>query len=630
MTTENVSIVYKIIDNSKVAMGKLGDNFDKAKVKALKLQQRLEKVAIVGKKLAVVSGVIGAAFGAMAIASLRAAGRLEQQAVALEVLTGSAETARDLLLEINKVAIKTPFEQGEIIKSTQSLLAFGVASEDVIETFKTLGDIAQGDAAKLNTLTRAYGKVQAKGKASMEEIQMTAEAGVPIIQSLADTLGVTTEEVFKLSSQGKISSEIYQKAMKGMTKEGGIFYQSMIKQSATAEGKLSTFKGNVELVAQAIGKHLLPAWKNILDFLNKSLEGFLNLSPAIKKTIVVIGVVVGAVAGLGVALGGVMAILPLLAPAFAVIGAVVATMSAPVVLALAGIGTAVFLLIKYADTLKFSFMQSFDSVRIGILTMYSVLAKTIEKMQNLLNKIPGVNIKIASTAVKGLDDEIKKTKELMEKRKLAYEINKERKALEKEAKKIDADEENNADDKKKDKIINSKIEISEADKKMSKIVVDNAIARGTTEDDIAKAGANAYLDYEKKKVTASLKAWAVAQSAQAAGEIASIIGIPMGLLRLVGVGVALAGVGAINSIQLADGGSYMVDQPTVISPGVVAGEQNIPEQVDVTPISESGGSNGQTIVNVYLDGDKISSKLLKKGQQNRQEGFINDGINKNF
>jgi len=44
-----------------------------------------------------------------------------------------------------------------------------------------------------------------------------------------------------------------------------------------------------------------------------------------------------------------------------------------------------------------------------------------------------------------------------------------------------------------------------------------------------------------------------------------------------------------------------------------------------------GESNeGNTIVNVYLDGDKISSKLLKKGQQQRQEGFINDGLSTNF
>ena len=147
------------------------------------------------------------------------------------------------------------------------------------------------------------------------------------------------------------------------------------------------------------------------------------------------------------------------------------------------------------------------------------------------------------------------------------------------------------------------------------------------------------LNYVKKEAIAALFAKQFETMAEIGMNIArhlskGFVGIPEAIIAASQLAVPAAqtaiGAGAINAIQLADGGSYMVDQPTMISPGVVAGEQNIPEQVDVTPISESDSGNGQTIVNVYLDGDKISSKLLKKGQQNRQEGFINDGLSKNF
>lgn len=318
--SKEVKIIYKLKDLASKGLNKVAQSFDKNKVKARKLQERLEGLGKAGRFLAGISGVIATGLGFMAIKSLKASGALEQQKVALEVLTGSAQKASELLNKINKVAIKTPFEQKQIIDSTTALLSFGVANEKVIPTFKVIGDIAQGNGEKLERLTRAYGKVQAKGKSSMEEIQMVAEAGVPIIQALADTMGVTKEEVFNLSSQGKISADIFNKAMKSMTAEGGIFYQSMIKQSATAEGKASTFRGNLDLIAQTIGKVLLPIWKNTLDILNKLAEGFLNMNPQIRKAVVVFGGIATVTAVLLTGLGGMMALLPILAGGFQMLG----------------------------------------------------------------------------------------------------------------------------------------------------------------------------------------------------------------------------------------------------------------------------------------------------------------------
>ena len=205
-------------------------------------------------------------------ASLRAAADLEQATISFEVMLGSAEAAVKLIKEINEVAVKTPYEQSAIIKSTQGLLAFGVASEDVLDTFKVIGDIAQGNSQKLETLTRAYGKVQAKGKASMEEINMVAEAGVPIIDELAKVLGVTKEQVFALSAQGKLTRKDFNTAMKSMTLEGGKFFRSMEKQSKTFNGLMSTLSGNLEIIRQEFGKRLLPAGKKFLQVMIKLTE----------------------------------------------------------------------------------------------------------------------------------------------------------------------------------------------------------------------------------------------------------------------------------------------------------------------------------------------------------------------
>ncbi len=271
MVKERVEVEYKLNDKASKGLKSLGGRFGS-------LLKILSNPLLIGTAIAVGMAKLGQV-------ALKASAQLEQYQISFEVMLGSAEKAKDLLKEINEVAVKTPFEQTEIIKSTQSLLAFGVAQEDVIDTFKILGDISQGNVDKLTRLTRAYGKVQAKGKASMEEIQMTAEAGVPIIAELAKTLNVTTDEVFKLSQQGKITSKVFNKAMSGMTEEGGQFYESMSKQSQTLNGMLSTFKGNVELIAQAMGQFLLPIAKKVLAEINRNLTAIIAITDKVSEFI---------------------------------------------------------------------------------------------------------------------------------------------------------------------------------------------------------------------------------------------------------------------------------------------------------------------------------------------------------
>ena len=140
---------------------------------------------------------------------------------------------------------------------------------------------------------------------------------------------------------------------------------------------------------------------------------------------------------------------------------------------------------------------------------------------------------------------------------------------------------------------------------------------------IIMIGANAYVDAEKKKYTASIKAWMAQQTAIAAGEIASIIGIPMGLLRLLGVGVAGAGVAAIEAIQLAEGGSMVVDSPTRIGPNVIAGEAG-PEEIKVTPLGKKGQSSsdgGGREVLILADDGSVFAKAL----YHRQTSMIRTG-----
>jgi tape measure domain-containing protein len=207
------------------------------------------------KLLAVGTGAAISGIGALA---LKAAGDMEMLTTQFEVMLGSSEKAAKLMKELKEFSAATPFGIQTLAKNTQQLLAFGVAEEDVLKTLTMLGDTAGGDAEKLNGLTLAYGKVVTKGKASLEEINMMAERGLPIFNVLAKNMGVSREELFKLISAGKVGQRDIAKAFQVMTSEGGLFFKGMEKQSQTFSGIISTMKDNISLAAAELGSKLLP------------------------------------------------------------------------------------------------------------------------------------------------------------------------------------------------------------------------------------------------------------------------------------------------------------------------------------------------------------------------------------
>lgn len=208
---------------------------------------------------------------AVGFASLRAAGQMEQHQIAFETMLQSGEKATKLLDEIEQFAAKTPFEQMDLIGFSKQLLAFGVAAEEIIPTMTTLGDIAAGVGRdRLPSIVRAFGKIKAKGKASMEELNMIMEAGVPILKGLAEELGTTEEAVIKMVSQGKISFDTFERAMNRIRENQ--FMGLMAKQSKTLGGLISNVADAFGILSRRIGQEVLPQAKDLVAEFLKFLD----------------------------------------------------------------------------------------------------------------------------------------------------------------------------------------------------------------------------------------------------------------------------------------------------------------------------------------------------------------------
>lgn len=216
---------------------------------------------------------LGAAIVGIGTAALKTAIDMESLTAQFEVMLGSAEKAEKMVEKLTDFAASTPFALQDLANGTKNLLAFGVESENVIDVMRMLGDTAGGNAQKLETVVRAYGKIQAKGKGTLEELNMITEAGIPILDTLSKNLGITTEEFLNMKGGVKVTKEEIVKAFETMTGEGGVFYQGMLKASTTTAGLFSTLKDNFVLALGNAAKEALPAIKDLMTKLIPIVSG---------------------------------------------------------------------------------------------------------------------------------------------------------------------------------------------------------------------------------------------------------------------------------------------------------------------------------------------------------------------
>lgn len=207
--------------------------------------------------------------------ALKEAADFETASVSFKVLIGDAEKAKKTLNDLRTLGAKTPLQFEDITKGAQNLMAFGSAADDVADQIKMLGDLAMGQSDKLESVVRAYGKIHAKGKASMEELNMVTEAGVPVLQALADMYDTTTTKVLEMVSAGKIGFADIDQAFKNMTSSGGQFYGMMDEQGKTLNGMVSTLKDNLTLLLTKLGEAVLPTATKLLGDALTKLDEFI-------------------------------------------------------------------------------------------------------------------------------------------------------------------------------------------------------------------------------------------------------------------------------------------------------------------------------------------------------------------
>ena len=186
---------------------------------------------------------------------------IESQTRSLQVLTGSAEKAGQIIKDLQQLGAATPFTSTELIDSAKRLQAFGVETNKVVETTRRLADVSGATGAELQGLVTAYGQVQAKGRLQGEELLQFQERGVALQQVLREEYNLSGEEFQKALEKGRISAQAVEAAIVKLTDAGGKYANGAIAQSDTLNGRFSTLQDSIQVLAQTIGKTLAPVFQ---------------------------------------------------------------------------------------------------------------------------------------------------------------------------------------------------------------------------------------------------------------------------------------------------------------------------------------------------------------------------------
>lgn len=185
-------------------------------------------------------------------------GQFQQTEMAFKTMLQSEEKAKDLMQQLINTAAITPFGVDDVTEGAKQLLAFNVAAKDVNDTLIRLGDVAAGMGVSLSEMVMLYGTTIAKGKMDTMDLYQFLNRGIPIADELAKVMGLDVNnaiaEVKEQLTAGKVTSDIFIKAMQNMTSEGSKFGGMMEAQSKTITGQISNIEDAIEQMFNELGR----------------------------------------------------------------------------------------------------------------------------------------------------------------------------------------------------------------------------------------------------------------------------------------------------------------------------------------------------------------------------------------
>ena len=239
---------------TKAAEDKIHDLGNATKSETEKMDASLKKIA----------AGIGAYFSIQKLAEFESKvisirSEMESLHVSFKNLAGE-QMGNELFEQLKEYELRTPMIMNDLAQGAQTMLAFNIPVQEVMEHLKAIGDISMGDSEKFKSLTLAFSQMSATGKLMGQDLLQMINAGFNPLQVISEKTGKSIGELKDEMSKGAISTKMVQDAFHAAASEGGQFNGMLEQQSKTMKGALSNLEG---------------AWQYMLNDIGEAQEGFI-------------------------------------------------------------------------------------------------------------------------------------------------------------------------------------------------------------------------------------------------------------------------------------------------------------------------------------------------------------------
>lgn len=222
-------------------------------------------------------------------------GEFEQQELALSAMLNDAGKAHEVFGQIKNLAVVSPFGVRELNDYTKQLKAFSIPYNELYETTKRLADISAGVGVDMGRIILAYGQVRSAAFLRGQELRQFTEAGIPMVEALADKFSklenrvISAGEVIDMISKKKVSFEDVKDVLWGMTDDGGKFHNMQEVLSESLSAKWKNLGDAIDIMMADIAESMNGTLKGTAEMLTELTSNWQSLVPVIEAAVIAFG-----------------------------------------------------------------------------------------------------------------------------------------------------------------------------------------------------------------------------------------------------------------------------------------------------------------------------------------------------
>lgn len=257
----------------------------------------MSKMLDVAKQIAPAMTAV-AGVGAVMTSGWKRLTELDTAQAKLRGLGHEAQAVEEIMANAWESVTGTSIAYAGAVTQASNAVATGVKQgEELTRVLTTMGDTATIAGVGIDEMGSIFTKVMTSGKLMTQEINQLQDRGIPVLQLLSDQLGVTTSEVQDMASEGAISFNTFETAMRSAF--GG----------AAQEMGSQTLVGSIENIKAALAnlgaQGLEPLKEMFITMANTGENALWALGGAVESVGAIFSAIPDSVIQFGLALGAV-------------------------------------------------------------------------------------------------------------------------------------------------------------------------------------------------------------------------------------------------------------------------------------------------------------------------------------